>query len=88
MEFIRRLSLVRLLIATLLAVLGTLPGCTQLASMGIGFTLSPLGIELRLTTDQDVAHYTIVATTQPSTQPSIEGSGTVIDSGSTITIKP
>ena len=57
----------RLAIASLLAILGSLVGCGNLASLGIGFTLDPLGIEIRIRTDLDVPAWTITPTTQPAT---------------------
>lgn len=49
----------RVVFASVLAFLGNLAGCSNVASLGVGFTLDPLGIQLSVKTTADVPSYTI-----------------------------
>ena len=56
----------RLIVATLLAIVGSIPACSNLASLGIGLTLDPVGFQVTVRSVADVPAYTI---TTPATQP-------------------
>lgn len=61
-----------LLVAAFLACLGSLPACSNVSSLGIGFTLDPVGIQLTVRTTAEQATYTIVTppgSAVPGTQP-------------------
>lgn len=59
--------------AAFLACLGSLPACSNLASLGVGLTLDPLGVQVTIRTTAEQATYTIVtppgSAVPPATQP-------------------
>ena len=60
----------RFVVATLLAVAGGVAGCSNLAQVGVGFTLDPVGVQFTIRTAKDVASFTIVQPTgTPATGP-------------------
>lgn len=66
----------RLLIASLLAIAGGVAGCSNVASLGVGITADPLGIQFTLKTTADVPSYTITqGAPPPATGPASRRAG-------------